>query len=843
MSLTKYDQKRNFNETSEPASQKVSSKSTLVFVVQRHHASRLHYDFRLEIDGVLKSWAVPKGPSLNPKDKRLAMMVEDHPYDYKNFEGEIPQGNYGAGVVYKFDEGTYESLAKNRKDDEKELKKGLKAGNLKIKLNGKVLKGEFALVKLKDAEQNSWLLIKHRDEFAIDEKYDIETLIPNEVIKAGKDFKKTPKKKEVIVEIEEQPKPLKLEVYKPMLAKLSNHIFDHKDWLFERKLDGYRIIGHTGENVKLISRNGIDYTENYINIKESLKKINQDAIIDGEIIAEDKNGKDNFQSLQNYNNGDKGIILKYYIFDLLALNGHDLIEIPLLKRKSLLKQFLTPHLSKHIIFQDHIEKNGKTFFEEAAKKKWEGIIGKKSDSEYIIGKRSDSWLKFKMQNSQEAIICGFTKPSGSRKHFGALVLGIFDKNHQLVYIGNCGTGFNDRTLKELYLKMEELQTTEKPFKDKVNQERNVTWIKPQLICEVTYAEWTKDQHLRHPVYKGLRADKEMETIVEEKTEASSLKNNSPKAKKSSLKKTESMTDNEVSIGNKKVKLTNQDKIYWNKEKITKGELIDYYDSVSEYILPYLKDKPLSLNRHPNGADKPGFYQKDVNTEQIPSWAKTAQIHSESNNKEIDYLVCNDKASLLFMANLGCIEINPWLSTYKNPENPEFLVIDLDPDGNDFQEVVKVALIVKDVFDDLKIKCFIKTSGSSGIHIFVYVGAKYDYDFIKNFAHFIAQRVHEQIPEITSLERSPSKRKNLIYIDFLQNRRGQTIAAPYSVRPKPLATVSMPLFWDEVNENLDMKDFTIKNVPELLEKREDPWKDLRKVKVDIEKVLKTLKKKK
>lgn len=844
MSLIKYDEKRNFNATSEPASSKIKSGSTLSFVVQRHHASRLHYDFRLEIDGVLKSWAVPKGPSLNPKDKRLAMMVEDHPYDYKNFEGEIPFGNYGAGVVFKFDEGSYQSLAKDRKDDVKELKKGLKTGNLKLKLNGKILKGEFVLVKLKDAEQNSWLLIKHRDEFATDEKYNIESLIPDKIIKAGNDFKKVSKEKKKTASVEDnKPADLKEEIYKPMLAKLSDHIFDHEDWIFERKLDGYRIIATTGNRVKLNSRNGMDYTQNYLSITRNLQNIKEETVLDGEIIAEDKTGKDHFQYLQHYENGDNKIILKYYVFDLLYLNGHYLMEMALLQRKILLKQLLSQYELENIIYNDHIEKNGKQFLQEASEKKWEGIIGKKSNIEYTLGKRTNSWLKFKMQNSQEAIICGFTKPVGSRKYFGALVLSMFDENHMLTYIGNCGTGFNDQTLKYLYQRMEKLKTTEKPFKDKVNQERNVTWIKPELICETTYAEWTQDHHLRHPVYKGLREDKDVEeAVVEEKVEFNVPQKDVKKQKgRGSDKKSKpiSTTEKEIIIGNKKVKLTNQDKIYWKKEKISKGDLIAYYDKIADYILPYLKNKPLSLNRHPNGADKPGFYQKDVDTKQIPSWAKTARIHSESTNKKIDYLVCNDKATLLYMVNLGCIEINPWLSTYKNPENPEFLVIDLDPNGNDFKEVVQVALVVKDVFDSMSIKCFIKTSGSSGIHIFVYVGEKYNYDFVKNFAHFVAQKVHEQIPEITSLERSPSKRKNLIYIDFLQNRRGQTIAAPYSARPKPFATVSMPLFWTEVNENLDMKDYTINNITDLLEKREDPWKDLRKSKVDIEKVLKNI----
>ncbi|WP_304062705.1 DNA ligase D [Pedobacter glucosidilyticus] len=817
MSLKKYDEIRDFKQTTEPKSQKKATGKTLSFVLQRHHASHLHYDFRLEIDGVLKSWAVPKGPSLNPKDKRLAMMVEDHPYDYKNFEGEIPKGNYGAGTVYIFDKGTYQSLSKSRKDDEKELKKGLSAGSLKFKLNGKVLKGEFALVKLKNSEQNAWLLIKHQDEFSVDKNFNIENLIPKQIIKAGKDFKK--KKPENKHQPKQTQQLTEERTYSPMLAKSSNHIFNDKNWLFERKIDGYRMIATTGDNTSLTSRNGIDYTSNYQQISNHLKEIKVDAILDGEIVAENKAGVHQFQWLQHFDTNAKGLTLKFYVFDILKLNGNDLLDIPLLKRKELLKALMDKYKPQNIVFNEYVLADGEKLFEDAKKKKWEGVIAKRIDDEYYPGKRTDSWLKIKLSNSQEAIICGFTQPAGSRKYFGALVLGLYDNNQELKYIGNCGTGFNDETLKSLYQQMEDIITVDKPFYDKVNMESKVTWVKPKMICEVTYTEWTMDHHLRHPVFKGLRLDKDMEEVKEEKI---------------------TRTEETKTFGTKKVKLTNLDKYYWPKEKITKGELLNYYERIADYILPYLKDKPLSLNRHPNGITKPGFYQKDVDTAQIPKWAKSAQMHSESNNKEIDYLICNDKASLLYMVNLGCIEINPWLSTYKKPENPEYLVIDLDPDKNDFKEVVQVALAVKEVLDSLKVNSYIKTSGSSGLHIFVYLAAKYDFKIVKNFAEFIAQKVHEKTSEITSLERSPYKRKNLIYLDYLQNRRGQTIAAPYSVRPKPNATVSFPLSWDEVNENLDMKDFHLKNVLTLLKYREDPWRDMKNQKIDILKTLKTLK---
>lgn len=818
MSLNHYKEKRNFSETKEPIAAKKAASKKLRFVVQRHHASHLHYDLRLEVEGVLKSWAVPKGPSLYPKDKRLAMMVEDHPFEYKSFEGEIPKGNYGAGTVYIFDEGEYQSLSKTRKNDEAELLKGLKEGSLKFRLNGKILKGEFALVRLKNAEQNAWLLIKHNDDYSIDKKYDIEDFVPATIKKAGKDFKKIADKIKPSKSIPEVKVTEKQMVYSPMLATLSNHIFNDKDWVFEKKLDGYRIIAKTGKTTLLTTRNGKDYSSNFSIISEDLKKIKEEAVIDGEIVALDKNGKDDFQTLQHYENNQK-VILKYFVFDLLSLDNHDLTKLPLIKRKELLKKLIGKYAFDEIIFHPHVEERGEELLAEARKLGWEGIIAKKKDGEYYVGKRSDSWLKFKFNNSQEAVICGFTKPAGSRKYFGALVLGIWDDD-KLTYIGNCGTGFKDQDLKEIKGEMDKYIVKSKPFDQKVNQEKLVTWLKPKLVCEVNFAEWTQDHHLRHPVFKGLRKDKNQDDAVEVKlTESISLE-------------TKIIQGEVIKVGNKKVKLTHLDKIYWPEEKITKGDLITYYRKMAKFILPYLKNKPLSLNRHPNGINQPSFFQKDVNTEQIPTWAKTAKMHSDSTDKEIDYLLCNDEASLIFMANLGCIEVNPWLSSFKKPNSPDFMVIDLDPDSNTFSEVVKVALEVKAIYDEMGIKSFVKTSGSTGIHIYVYVGAVYDYDFVKNFAQFIAQKAHEKLPDITSLERSPLKRKHKIYIDYLQNRRGQTIAAPYSVRPKPGATVSFPLKWDEVNNDLNMNDYYLKNVPDLVMKRKDPWQDILSEKQDL-----------
>ncbi|GAA4337988.1 DNA ligase D [Mucilaginibacter gynuensis] len=831
MSLKEYEKKRDFSKTAEPKSGKSTGKA-LTFVVQRHHASHLHYDFRLELDGTLKSWAVPKGPSLNPEDKRLAMMVEDHPIDYQNFEGIIPNGNYGAGVVLIWDHGTYESLADDRKDDIKTLRAGLKAGNLKFRLKGKILKGEFALVKLKTGEDNSWLLIKHKDDYA-EKKFNSEDLVPEKIkaMKNNKDGKatalpggkkvkaekKTPDKNEVDEPVEEQHTG---GAYRPMMAKLESKIFDHEDWIYERKLDGYRALGYTGKNAKLISRNGIDFSKDYKKVVDELEEITKDAIIDGELVIEDDKGRSRFQDIQHYDGDKDNLTLKYYVFDLLKLNGHDIRDLELIKRKKLLETLIAQHPTPSIIYSKHVEGKGTDLFNKAKKEEWEGVIAKNGQSYYNSGKRSDSWLKFKYQNSQEALICGYTAPTGSRKHFGALVLGI-NQGDIIKYIGNCGTGFNEASLKELFSKMEPLETDKRPFEEKPHQRSKITWLKPELVCEVWYTEWTGDGHLRHPVYKGLRMDKNKENVVMETPE-------------------KQMADEEIiTYGRKKVRVSHLNKVFWKQEGITKGELVKYYQSMADRILPFLKDKPISMKRQPNGVDDPGFFQKD-NTANLPDWIKTEKVYSESNDKDINYIVGTDEATLIYMVNLGCIEINPWLSSYKKPENPEYVVIDIDPHDVPFSQAVEAALKTKEVFDRMKLDVFIKTSGSKGLHIYCYLGAKYDYDFVKVFAEYVAHLVHDELPDTTSIERSPAKRPKKVYIDFLQNRRGQTIACPYSVRPKPGATVSAPLHWHEVNDDLKLSDYTIYNIKERADKIDDPWKGLHKTKADLKKALKLLK---
>jgi len=826
--LGTYQKKRDFSKTSEPSAEDKSTskgskgkKKKLIFTIQRHHATRLHYDFRLEVDTVLKSWAVPKGPSLNPKDRRLAVQVEDHPLNYADFEGTIPKGNYGAGTVIVFDHGTYDFLEAK---DEKEFLKNLEAGSIKFSLNGKIFKGEFALVRMKNDEENQWLLIKHKDKYATEQSFDAEDLVAKGVKQAGQDFKKkAPTKKNKNTKIIDEQEQ---EVQSPMLSKLATDLPLEEGWLYEKKFDGFRTIcSIKNGKVELISRNGNKLTKKYPSLIKALTSISQEVVLDGEIVIEDKQNKPYFQLLASGEPTDRKLNLVYYVFDALFLNGVDLQSYSLLERKEILQLLFKKIKSEQIQLVEPLSLEANKLIAHAEKSHWEGIMAKRADSTYQAGNRSSAWLKVKLRQTQEAIICGYTEPQGGRSKFGALVLGI-NRADGLHYIGNCGTGFNEEMLKDLHAEFSKIVSKTKPFpkEEKVAKEAQVTWLKPDLVCDVYYSEWTADQHLRHPVFKGLRTDKKADQVEIETKNELAMENDEQKEKQK-----------ELTFGKKKVSLTNLQKIYWPEEKISKGDMLNYYEAIAPYILPYLKDKPISMHRFPNGINQQSFFQKDVEPGQLPEWIKTTEVYSKSTDKHIDYMLCNDEASLLYIANLGSIEINPWLSTYKVPDKPQFAVLDLDPNGADFAEVKAVALTVKGIIDKINLPGYIKTSGSTGIHIYFNVNQKYDYDIVRDFVQLLAELAQQKHENTTSLIRDPKKRKGLIYMDYLQNKQGQTIAAPYSVRPKPGATVSAPLAWEEINDKLDIKDFDIFNMLERV-KVNDPWATIWQDTVDLKKAL-------
>jgi bifunctional non-homologous end joining protein LigD len=808
-SLSKYNQKRDFTQTSEPAGKIENAKTQrLEFVVQKHDASHLHYDFRLEMDGVLKSWAVPKGPSLNPHDKRLAMMTEDHPYDYRTFEGVIPEGNYGAGEVIVWDNGTYE-MVNDEHGQPKDPIGYLEKGHLDFVLHGKKLKGRFALVKKgKEYEGNAWLLIKKKDQFATDDDIteQVQSVASDSVLSRDKSVGRHD-----LTDAPEAPIP---KVVKPMLATLVGEAFDDEDWLYEIKWDGYRAIGSwDGRREALYSRNNIDFSAKYPAIYEALRELNHKVVLDGEIVVADSEGRSNFVWLQNYGREPKGTLL-YYVFDILWCDGHDVRDWPLLKRKALLKEVLGDH--ERLRYSDHIQSKGKQFFAMTKERQLEGMMAKRCNSRYIEGFRSKNWLKIKTHLRQEVVIGGFTEPRGSRKHLGALVVGVYEDD-KLKYVGHTGGGIPPKQLPELRKTLEGLEQSESPFSNKFKPNAPVHWVRPKLLAEVSFAQWTKDGHMRQPIFVGLRSDKPPEKVHQEKPEG-------VKVAKDKL--------------DSRVKFTHKDKVFWPEKGYTKQGLLDYYLSVSDYILPYIKDRPESLLRQPNGYSGKSFFQKDAGGS-LPDWAKTCSIYSESNQKEIEYFVAGNTEDLQLLVQLGCIEINPWSSRVNQLDKPDWAVIDLDPEGVEFKDVVRVALEVKKLCDEIKIPSYPKTSGKTGIHIFIPTGAKYTYDQIKTFAEILANIIQSRTADITSVERSPSKRQHKIYIDFLQNRKGQTLAAPYAVRPTLDASVSAPLDWSEVNGKLRPENFTIKNMSQRLKSIGDIWQPVMGRGIDIEKAIDNL----
>ncbi|WP_068471272.1 DNA ligase D [Candidatus Protochlamydia phocaeensis] len=848
MGLKEYQRKRNFKETAEPKGEMKRSKAKgLRFVVQKHQASHLHYDFRLEMEGVLKSWAVPKGPSLDPADKRLAVQVEDHPFDYRTFEGTIPEGNYGAGEVIVWDEGTYEAVGtSSREESERLLLKGLEEGHLNFILNGHKLKGEFSLIKIKGRDRQ-WLLIKKKDPYASRE--DItdqnESVLSDRTLGGEEEQKPSSKKtskrkvspksenKDDLGDLQQTPMPKNV---KPMLATLVEEPFDAKEWIFEIKWDGYRALAEVQqETVNLYSRNAQSFNKRFPLIIEDLKTLQVDALLDGEIVVLDEDGRPSFQLVQNYQRTQKGALV-YFIFDLLYLEGYDLRHLPLIERKELLKKII-PH-APHIHFCDHIAQKGIAFFKEALKENFEGIIAKAANSLYQTG-RSGDWLKIKTHQRQEAVICGFTAPKGAREHFGALLLGVYDDEGRLTYVGHTGSGFDRKKLAEVYDRLLPLVQKKCPFTPPPKTRFPATWVKPDTVCEVNFAEWTKDGQMRQAIFVDFREDKNPKEVVREKTvsvkdalEDSSSEKSSPSSTPNSPV---SRSKGKSKASSSQLQLTNLDKMYWPQEGYTKGDLIEYYRQVSSLILPYLKDRPETLRRYPNGIEGSSFYQKEADA---PSWIRTEVVRHEDH--DVRYLLIEDEDSLLYVANLGCIDLNPFNSRIQSLLYPDYMILDLDPENTSFDQVIEVAQTIHRCLEEWSIPSVCKTSGATGMHIYIPLGAQYTHEEANQFGKLIAYYVHHQIPDLTSLERSPGKRQKKVYIDYMQNNFGQTVVAPYSLRPKPEATVSTPLKWPEVKPGLTPVEFTIKTVLKRFKKVGDLFQPILGKGINLRKALKSIK---
>ncbi len=882
MLLSTYNRRRNFRKTPEPKGASAKPGQALRFVVQKHDASHLHYDLRLELGGVMKSWAVPKGPSLNPADKHLAVLVEDHPISYNTFEGHIPEGNYGAGDVIVWDTGTYHAeTATDPKETERDMQRGFKKGHLLFFLEGKKLRGLFNLVRLNNSDKE-WLLIKQADEYVSDDDVikDVRSVLSKRSL-VGRHEKR--RFSGVIARSEERAtrqshgvtphtvsqssgNPSRLlrrsaprndSVKKsfprisPMLATLVDEPFDSPDWLFELKWDGYRTLAEVRQGkVKLYSRRGTSFNKKFSAITSLLSQITEDVLLDGEIVAVDKKGTPSFQSLQEV--AENGSNLKYVVFDLLYLSGQNLTSWPLTERKNLLKAFVKKY--PFLTYTASVEGKGKAFFKTVAKKNLEGIIAKRKDSVYQPGVRSRDWLKIKHHQTDEALIAGFTNARGARGYFGALVLGQYRGGH-LEFVGHTGTGFNQNTLAKLYKKMKRLETKTSPFSKKIPLNAPVTWIKPTLIAQIKFSERTKDGVLRQPVFLGLREDKRLEEITEEQS-ISVIARSDPDSVGRATRQSRRTTSGIVSKSSGKPsrllrppsrfgsglrprndsvvpEFTNLDKVYFPKLGLTKGDVIAYYKKIAPYILPYLKDRPEALNRHPHGISKPNFFQKNY-TAPTPPFVETTALSNDTIGEPTNYLLCQNKETLLYLANLGCIELNPWNSRTNSIAYPDYLVIDLDPDNNTWAELVTVAKVVKKILDVACLKSYIKTSGKTGLHIYVPLGARYHFDDVRKFSELLVNLVHERLPELTSVERPSAKRKKKIYLDFLQNRIGQTLAAPYSLRPVAEATVSTPLQWSELTTKLDPKKFTMKTIFQRLKKYGDIWQGMLRQKNDVKK---------
>ncbi len=848
MSLKHYRQKRKFKKTPEPSGQpsepplkRKSSPRPGTFVVQKHAARRLHYDLRLEVNGVLKSWAVPKGPSLNPSDKRLAVMTEDHPLEYGGFEGVIPEGNYGAGTVLIWDNGTYEP--------EGDLDEQLTRGDLKFSLAGKRLRGSFVLVKTKRRTKpgvEEWLLIKHRDDHA-DTGWDIDA--HSESVASGRTLGEV-REGYPVGQLAGAKGPVALEgavatamptAVKPMLASLVEKPFSASDWIFELKWDGIRALAWVrGDENRLYTRTGLDVTSHYPELSELSRNLAaNEAILDGEIVVLDGDGRGDFERLQSRMNVaepskslQRSAPITYYLFDILYADGCDLRGVPLLERKHFLKQILRP--GKALRFSDHVEEKGKELFDLAADRGAEGIVGKRLDSVYVEG-RSHSWVKIKTVREVDAVIGGFTAPQGGRKYFGALLTGLYD-GRRLKFIGGVGTGFSEGDQARLLDQLEALEVKRCPFVETPKLKQTMRWVKPELVARVKFHNWTQEQRLRQPVFVGLRTDLDpKQCLLEDSKPKSDARPEIVRVTVTPQVRGRKNLERELERGRKenvvveldgrRLRLTHLNKVYFPKQRYTKRRLLAYYYRVADCMLPFLRNRPLVLHRYPNGIEGESFYQKEAGSD-APEWVETVAIPSEERKADIRYYVANDLAALLFLSNLGCIEHHPWSSSIEDLERPDYVFFDLDPSEEaDFATVVEIARAICDLMDRLGLEVFLKTSGASGLHIYLPLESDYTYEQVRAFAEIVAHVIAEKMPRQVTLERHVDKRpKDRVYFDYSQNSYGRPLAAVYGVRPVDVASVSAPISRRELRRTLSPRRFTVANMSGRLKKTGDLWAD-------------------
>ena len=809
------------------------------FVVQKHAARRLHYDVRLEMDGVLVSWAVPKGPSLKAEEKRLAVHVEDHPVEYADFEGIIPEGNYGAGAVIVWDRGWYRLV----KDEP--AARQLAAGRLEVELFGDKLRGRWTLARMGGASKESkdWLMLKKADEYAGDEEAterfpeSVLSGLTVEEVRDGSARLTTLRARLADApagEVDAARQPV-------MLASLADRPFSDPAWLFEIKYDGVRVLAaRDGARVALYGRAGQDFTPRYPEVVTALRALPLERfVLDGEVVAFDEAGRPSFQRLQNRMHLTRPadveraraiVPVSAVFFDALALDGRDLRRLRLLERKASLA--LTVPARGVIRYGDHVREQGEAFYEAASEQRVEGILAKRADSRYTGGRTRD-WLKIKCHLRQEFVIGGWTDPQGARGWFGALHLGVYDGN-RLVYVAKVGTGFDETMLRLLWDRLQPLARPRSPFDVGTPTGRGHHWVEPRLVAEVRFTEWTEEGGIRHPAFLGLRDDKRPEDCHREVglgPPAAPLDDAPPPEPAPRRTRRSAPAPGAADPAARTVTITNPTKVFWPDEGYTKTDLIAYYERIAPWLLPYLRDRPLVLARYPDGITGKTFFQKDV-PEWTPEWLRRERIHASGVDRDIDYFVVDDVEALRYVANTGTIPLHLWASRVGAIERPDWLVLDLDPKGAPFTDVIKVALALREILETLELPSYPKTSGATGLHILLPLGARYSYEETRTFARLLATLAVEAVPSISTIARVVSARGGKVYVDFGQNGPGQTIVAPLSVRPLPGAPVSMPLRWPEVTARLAPDRFTIRTAPERLDEVGDPMAPVLGEGVDI-----------
>ncbi len=827
MPLEKYREKRSADSTPEPFGRGGENRPHL-FVVQKHAARRLHWDFRLEWGGVLKSWAVPQGPSPDPAEKRLAVEVEDHPVEYADFEGVIPDGNYGAGEVIVWDQGRWTPLA--------DLNEGMQKGKLLFELHGYKLRGKWTLVRMKTKGKTSgkeWLLIKERDGWA---RNGSDAGYPQESVFSGLTLEEIASGASRAAEIRKELERLKAPRRRVrvgdvglMLAETRDNAFTRSGWLWELKYDGYRLLAaREDSSARLRFRHGMDSTATFPEVARAVGSLPCDTfVIDGEVVVLDESGRPRFQLLQkrallqrrpDIERAAVELPATLFGFDLLGFEDFDLRGLPLSTRKALLERFL-PRAGP-VRFADHVEEKGEGLLAAAGQMGLEGVIGKKADSTYRSGRSSD-WIKVKLDRTGDFAVVGYTKPEGSRTGFGALHLASW-KDGGLVYAGRAGTGFSSKQIDETFAQLSKRIRKTPAFSGAVPPGREHVWVEPELVCEVRFRERTGEGLLRHPVFLHFRDDKAIQECVEEPSPGDAAE---PPAPPPAI--------TEETLPEKTVPFSNLDKVFWPEEDFTKGDLIEYYRAISPWLLPYLKDRPVVMTRYPDGIAGKSFFQKDAPSF-APGWIRLERIWSEHAEREIDYFVCDDLETLLYVANLGSIPLHVWASRVAAPERPDWCILDLDPKGAPFSHVVKIARAIRELCEEIELPCFIKTSGATGLHVLIPLGGQCTHAESRTLGEILARAVEHRHGDIATTARMIGSRDGKVYVDYLQNGHGKTIAGPFSARPVPGATCSAPLKWSEVGPKLDVRAFTLKTLPARMKKmKDDPLAPVLTLKPDLQ----------